>query len=317
MTPRATLARMSLQREKDGAGWPWMFALRRLSVILVLAVAVSSCGTYRGVSEFSVYRDTYARVHGLGNTLLDRLAVHERTLFQIGHPFDPKTHVFNPDHAAYYVEEVDPPLTAASRRTLDAVRTYNDALYGLASGEDAEALAGKLARLGAIGTAAATDVAVLSGAGLVPEVATAIAINKILASLKPLAGEVIGVFMRERFRERLLEQAPTIREALEKVRASAKILFDKEKKSTQAKLNKQKGHHGPDWPEDKTKQLRMSVEVLSTFVILTEASILSLDLSVAAIKSDDDRASLDGLLLVSERLSAALQAARRQLHGGS
>jgi hypothetical protein len=290
-----------------------------IAAALVVAVALSGCATYRGVTEFSAYRDTYAEASAIGNDILDRMAVAERELFAAARPFDPKFTAFEPDLARYYVVAVDPPATAAFRRTVDAVIRYNDALYGFASGEDARALATRLSRLGAVGAGAAADLAVLgrfeaTGAGAA-SVAAAKAVNTALSGLEPLTGELIGFAYRARFRERLLEQAPTIRDAIAQTRAATPKVYDALRFAVVTQVDADPNRLG-QLTEAEIDRIRRANTLVATWVILLDASREALDIAVAAVKRDGGEGSFDGVLLASERLAEAVGAARRNLAGG-
>ena len=62
----------------------------------------------------------------------------ERT---VGSPAQPA--VFDPDNAAYYLDTVDPPITASFRASLKSLKIYNEALVGLTNGEAASVLAAR------------------------------------------------------------------------------------------------------------------------------------------------------------------------------
>ncbi|MFV0475928.1 MAG: hypothetical protein ACK5MQ_17250, partial [Pikeienuella sp.] len=120
------------------------FPPRRVSPCVIALIALSACAPGRGVTEFAAYRDSYMEAAAAGDRVLDEFSAAERALHQVAYPFDPVRGAFDPALAAYYEEAGDPPATAAWRRAMGAVTTYNDALYGLASGEDAAAIAGRI-----------------------------------------------------------------------------------------------------------------------------------------------------------------------------
>lgn len=291
----------------------------RTVAVLLIVVVLGACGTYRGVAEFSSYREAYASAAGVGNSLLDRLAVAERSLYETAHPFHPKRSPFNPELAAYYVEVVDPPATSAYRRTLSAVTAYNDGLHALASGDDAAALAGKITRLSAIGAGAAADAAALAGAGvgsaLPAEVVAAQTVNTVLAALEPLTAQVIAFRTRSEFRTKLVEQAPIIREAIIEVRKSTPKVFDMLRTNVTTAVDADPQRFG-DLTDAERREIRRARTLVATWVVLMDASLAALDVTVKAVEEDAGAGSFDGVLLAGEQLAGAVSAARRNLAGG-
>ena len=292
----------------------------RSAIVAVCAIMLVGC-TYRGVAEFTAYRQSYGAAAEVGNNILDRLAVSERIIYETAYPFDPKLTNFNPANARYYVEAVDPPLSAAYRRTLAAVTEYNDALYGLASGEEAAALAAKITRLSAIGAGAAADLATLGAVGPpssgAAAVATAMSINTILKGLEPLTAELIAFEYRRQFRRKLSEAAPTIRKALEKARLSATTAFEGLRLAIVSRADDDPNRVPPGaLTEAETQQVRRDFELLATWVVLLESASAAFEVAVAAVEEDGGAGTFDGVLLASETLSEALNSARRKLAGG-
>lgn len=297
-----------------------MHLTSKLSVTAVCAILLVGC-TYRGVAEFTAYRQSYGAAAEVGNSILDRLAVSERIIYETAYPFDPKLTNFDPANARYYVEAVDPPLTAAYRRTITAVAEYNDGLYGLASGEEAAALAAKITRLSAIGAGAATDLAALAAVGPTSggaaAVATATSINTILTGLEPLTAGVIAFEYRRQFRRKLIEAAPTIREALEEARVSASTAFDGLQLAILSRADNDQTRVPPGTlTEAESEQIRRDFELLATWVVLLQSASAAFEVAVSAIEEDAGAGTFDGVLLASEQLSEALAAARRKLAGG-
>ena len=281
------------------------------SMAIALAAAVlSACATYEGVAEFTVYRDAYDSAADTGDTILDRLAVAEQKLFAIAYPFDPLRSDFNPDTASYVAASADPPATAAYRRTLQAIESYNEALFGLASGQTADEIAGKIARLGAVGTGAASDIASIVGGGAAT-IAAATAINTVLAGFEPLAAEVIGFGTRDAFREQLVERAPIIREAIGQVRASTVRVFGALRDEVFATATNDPSRTG--LTADELEQIKGYRSLLANWVVLLDASAAAFEVAVIAAQSPGGIGSYDGMLLASENLAAAVRSARTAL----
>jgi hypothetical protein len=293
--------------------------IKRCAFVAAVALMSAGCASYKGVAEFTVYVDSYKAAADLGADILDRVAVGERKLYGYAHPFDPKLTPFDPDVAGYYVTAVDPPATAAYRKTVQAVAAYNEALHGLAGGADAAALAGKITRLSAIGAGAASDLAAIGAAGPTSGgaagVAAATAVNTVLAGLEPLTAEAFGFAFRERYRERLIDQAPTIRKAIAASRSTTPALFDALRFPLITAADADPARRG-QLTAAEAEQIRISNTLLSTWVVLLDASAGALDVAVNAVTRDDGAGSFDGLILASGTLAQAVAAARLNLSGG-
>lgn len=282
---------------------------------LFVTLLVQGCTTYSGVAEFGVYRTTFISAHSAGNEILDRVAVAEREIFNIAYPLDPERTVFDPALASYFVDTVDPPTVAAYRRTLLAVQSYNDALYGLSSGEDASALAGKLTRLGAIGVSAATDAVALTGAGATSGLATLLenanAVNIVLKGLEPLAAQTISFATREEFRKKLIQEKYNIESALILIRKGTPKIFEiLQKQVVLRSQNDQLNYRISESDVKKIKDLRVLVSLL---VILIDTTISSLNTAVESISKESTVSAFEGILLSSENLSATVRQVRLNL----
>ncbi|MDZ7926378.1 MAG: hypothetical protein U5L46_04430 [Agrobacterium sp.] len=114
--------------------------MRQSSILLrnfiIIFLFMPGC-TAVGLREFELYRQAYQIQYVEADLLLADLAKAERNSWQRSHVADRD---FNPDHAAYYIEGAEPPLTGSLRRSLIALKDYNDALVALATGENAESL---------------------------------------------------------------------------------------------------------------------------------------------------------------------------------
>jgi hypothetical protein len=283
------------------------------------ALLLAGCSTYNGIAEFGLYRDTFGRAAAVGDDILDRLAVAERAIHGRAHPFNPRRGDFAPADARYLVAGTDPPVTASYRRTLRAVTTYNEALYGLASGQDAVAIVGRVNRLAAIGAAAAADAAALAAAGptsgLVGTAGIAQGVNLALEGLAPLATQVVAFETRRTFRQRLASQEPVIRRAIAAVRDSTPRMFELLRGNIVGAANAD---------PDRTRLTRAEEEeilrlrlLLANWVMLLDASGAALASASAAAAGEAGSDGFGGLLQASEELAAAVRAARLALAGGT
>jgi hypothetical protein len=275
---------------------------------------LSSCGSHKGVAEFELFRNGYVATYETGDMILDRLAVAEREAFELTDMLNkekektPDLVVFDPKNAAYYSKAVDPPGTAAFRRSLKAVQTYNDALYGLASGQTAEVIAARFSQLGAIGTSATLEASIILGA---PQMASGVtAVNTAIELLKPLGELALDFTTREEFREELLENAHKMQDILDATKKSTPQIFD----MLFAKMiyNSYENNRGLLKEED-VEKVKTTRELMANWVILLEASQLALKETVAAIKKDSGQASLTGIILTASELEAVAREVRQNL----
>lgn len=293
---------------------------RRVLVVLLGAALLlqPGCATYSGVAEFGSYRDAYARAADIGEDILDRLAVAERGIHARAFAFDPRRSRFAVQDARYLVTSTDPPLTAAHRRVLRAVRSYNDALYGLASGQEAAAIVGRVNRLAAIGAAASAAAAAGAAAGPTSGLASAAGlaqgVNEALAGLAPLSVQFVAFETRRRFRERLLAQEPAIRRGITEARDSTPRVFELLRGNIVGAVNADPSRTRlTAAEEEEIRRLRL---LLANWVVLLDASLAALEVASAAVREAPGSGGFDGLLLAGEQLTAAAQAARLALAGG-
>ena len=121
----------------------------RVVFIATLIALLAACVSTATIQQFALYQGAFDKANATANAILDQLAIRERELFLRKHRVgvDVAALDFDPAHASYYVNSVDPPDTAAFRRALATVKTYNDLLYALASGQTAAAITAKLGEL--------------------------------------------------------------------------------------------------------------------------------------------------------------------------
>src|SRR5215469_12296478 len=112
----------------------------------ILALTIAAC-SFGGIVEFESYKASFDKVQATSTSILDQLAQQERWFFFSVNKGARNPIRFDPALARYYTDSVDPPGTASFRAALDTIKTYNDLLYGLESGQTAEALSAKVAAL--------------------------------------------------------------------------------------------------------------------------------------------------------------------------
>ncbi|HEB95617.1 MAG TPA: hypothetical protein ENI96_04205 [Sedimenticola thiotaurini] len=276
----------------------------RIAVLFLFLLLVAGCATQRGITEFTAYRDSYQMTANAGNAILDQLAVAEReTRELVTGPMDTTVKVrFDPAEAGYYSSVSDPPATAALRRALQALELYNDALYGLASGQDAEVLAARLSRLGAIGASAAASIA--GG----PTIATGI--DTAIQDLQPLVTFALGFKTRAEFRNRLLRDADTMRAILRSTRDGTREIYNLLLAKTVSEANASSDGVLSQEQREQAERVRA---LLANWVVLLEGSGAMLEMAVAAMQDTSGRGSSAGLVEIGSRLEAAARETRRNI----
>ena len=272
-------------------------------VLLLPILGLSACTTYRGLAEFDAYRSAFDKSYETGNAVLDLLAQKERSLYLKTYP--PQALAFDPDLASYYVDTVDPPSTAVFRRSLTTVKAYNDVLYGLASGEAAEALSARLLGLGTSVTAAGRETRELLAGGVMPK-AAASTVRTLDARLSA-AGELVTFALKYKsradFRRFALDYHDECQQILLTLREGARdvfpILTAEEVDSITSDM----------------KKIPIYRKLLSDWVLSIDATIVALERVNAALKADASAldASIAGLTRSAIELEAAAGAARKHI----
>lgn len=292
----------------------------RLSSAIIIACTLSSCVANNGIAEFQTYRSAYTSSIEAGQSILDRFAIAELEIHGLMSPKISTTSVsFDPNQSAYYSNAVDPPATAAFRRSLQAVQAYNEALYGLASGQTAEAIAANISDLSAIGASAAGEVggvaaAIVPGAavGVAAFTTAATAVNGVVKTLEPLNTFALGFKTRDEFRKRLLAEATTIDDILETTRNNSSNVFDALlAKTVHNATSFERGNKG--FTADEIKKIEQTRELMSNWVVLLDGTRLALNRAVLASQDTSGSISITGLIVTGTELESAARAVRKNL----
>jgi hypothetical protein len=285
---------------------------RAISVAICLALA--ACGLSQGIAEFEIYRSAFEKTYGTSTAILDQLAVQERELFLRSRRgrVDLSTVRFDPNLATYYTDTTDPPGTAAFRRALETVKAYNDLLYGLASGQTAEALVSKLADLNAkIGAAVGEAGALVGGGAQLELVAATAGLNQIFTEIAPFVRVALKFRAREEFRVFVVQYYPPVRDILGELRQGTRAIFPV---LTAATLRRVRNAPAGTLTADEVKKLETYRKLLADWVILIDATIKSLDAVKAAVEADPTIVgTINGLGAIAVELESASQAARKHL----
>ncbi|WP_321338765.1 hypothetical protein [uncultured Cohaesibacter sp.] len=175
-------------------------------------LALVSCAN--GTREFELYADAFDLQNVTAQQVLDKVASAERAHWARLNDKATGTPRFSADNAAYYVNVGDPPLTASMRKSLRAVKKYNDALIGLANGDSAAKLTTQLSSI-------VINLGEAQSSLLAPSVQGSQQLLNVAKSFSPEVGAAHGVLKlaltaatRDAFRTNLVRAYPEMKKIL-------------------------------------------------------------------------------------------------------
>lgn len=269
-------------------------------MMLTLGTALNGCAT-RGIAEFQLYSQAFDTQYEHGEVILDSLARAERTvvLRRIRHSSEIPD--FNPDQAAYFVETVDPPITGSIRASLKSLKTYNDALGGLANGEAAEVLANRVGTLATnIAGAIAASQAALAGAAAIPGASKLVSESvQALQLAVPIIKEVATFASRCAFRKQLIATYPSMRDLLLALRNGTPAMFEVLKR---ARVQRGSLEEPSGISLDGQAALENERAMLAAWVILLDKTLVAMNAAVVAAMTEVPSADLASLAEASIEL---------------
>jgi len=265
-------------------------ARRHLSALVLLLSGCLTAGCAQGVPQYNVYVLAFNAQYEQGDSVLDIVGQAERAVGS--RQLNPA--VFDPDNSAYYLDTVDPPITASFRASLRSLKTYNEALVGLTNGEAASVLAARVSVL-ANNTAAgisAGSVALGGPAAVVGAEGVVIATTGALKIAEPIFKTAATAASREAFRQELIRAYPEMRMLLVELRKATAPMYQIMRRSLVVR-----GSDETDTGRspDAERVLANKRQLLAGWVLLMDKSLLALDQAVAAAKSSDSAARVSGL----------------------
>ena len=260
-------------------------------VLLLTAPVLTACTS--GIAEFQLYDQAFDAQYEQGAKVLDRVASAERTVVRKRESRRSPGLNYSPDKAAYYVDTGDPPLTGAIRASLKSVKSYNKALSGLANGEAAKVLSGRIGTLTSNLTATAGAFQVAGGGAFLAGG------QAIIERLLPIFEQVLTIANREAFRKQLLKAYPDMRALLVKMRAGTKPMFAIIKRSyvKRGSLGGTDGVPAADVPK-----LKKDRALLAGWVILIDQTLLAMDAAAQSALSDASAPDIASLVETSIEL---------------
>jgi hypothetical protein len=271
-------------------------ALLRSAMVLVVAGAVLGACSY-GAAEFQLYTKAFDAQYEQGQRVLDSVAVAERIVVTRSFKENPRRPAFSPARAAYYLDNVDPPITASIRASLKSLKAYNEALASLANGEAAEAFTNR------VGTLATNVVAAAAAASIAASGRIAIAgADKLvgdsagyLAEALPYVKAIAVFASREAFKRELSRTYPAMKGLVLTLRDGTPAMF--------LMLRQSRTNVEQDFMSaESLAVLKKDREALAGWVLLLDQTLVAMDAAVEAVLSNATSADLATLTEASVEL---------------
>jgi hypothetical protein len=276
---------------------------------------VAAACSFSGIVEFEAYKSAFDKTHATAQSILDQLAVQERALFLKVNKSARSPVKFNPALARYFTDSVDPPGTQSYRAALDTIKAYNDLLYGLETGQTAEAMTAKISSLESslVGATNSTAALFAAGTAVTPQVTAAITtLDTLFKTLLPFIKSGLKFRSRQEFQSFLISAYPTVRELLVELRAGTATIFPVLTAATIARSIRDPTSGA--LTSDETAKIDAYRRLLADWVILIEASIKALDQAkVAAETGPTVGGSITGLTAIATEMDSVAQSARKHL----
>ncbi|MFO1080243.1 MAG: hypothetical protein U1E23_06375 [Reyranellaceae bacterium] len=270
--------------------WAWLWTAIASALLLLGA------GCTQAVPEFVLYVQAFDAQYEQGNAVLDIVGNAERTVALRKVKIDT---TFNPNGAAYFLDGIDPPITASLRTSLRTLKSYNDALGGLASGEAADTLAVRLGAVTTNGAAGLSALAAAAGPAAALEAGAFVAGAKAaLDTAMPLLKAAATAANREEFRRQLVLAHDPMRDLLQAMRAATPAMYELMIRSQVQRGNLDSASGIPPEGESRLSKQR---ELLAAWVVLMDKTLVALDHAAAAASARG------GALPVAEMTDISIQ----------
>ncbi|MBB4229332.1 hypothetical protein [Rhizobium mongolense] len=274
--------------------------------MVILCLVVSGCAN-RGHVEFQAYSTAFDLQYQQADKILERLAIAERRNYKIAYPNDPLK--FDYSRAAYYLDTVEPPLTASLRKSLLTIQAYNAALLSLANGESADAYVAKVAAAISDATAAvAASQIAFKGPGQTKAAEALVAsVGNQLAFAVPGLRTAANLRGQQAFRMLLQETHPYMEKALATLIKGTPTFYE----VLAFAKGKTSGRPGDPYTSDDIKALENEQAELAGWVLTLEATRKALNAAANAAASRADinitvlAASASDMKVLAEQLKAA------------
>lgn len=267
-------------------------AKRCLSGLALLLLGCLAAGCAQAVPEYNFYAQAFNAQYEQGEAVLDILSGAERTV--VVRRLDRQNTPFRPDNAAYYLDNVDPPITASFRASVRTLKTYNEALAALANGEAANALTARMAALTSNVTdgVAAGSVALGGPAAAAGAQAAVAGVAGALEVAKPIFNMAATAASREAFRQQLVAGYPAMRGLIVELRKATPEMYEMMERS----LVRRGSDESPTGLSlDADRVLAKNRQLLAAWVLLMDKSLVALAQAVAAADGNNSAMRIAGL----------------------
>jgi hypothetical protein len=267
-------------------------AKRYLSGLALLLFGCLAAGCTQAVPQYNLYAQAFNAQYEQGEAVLDILSGAERTV--VVRRLDRQNTPFRPDNAAYYLDNVDPPITASFRASVRTLKVYNEALAGLANGEAANALTARMATLASSVTdgVAAGSVALGGPAAAAGAQAAVAGVAGALEVAKPIFNLAATAASREAFRQQLIAGYPAMRGLIIELRKATPEMYEMMERS----LVRRGSDESPTGLSlDADRVLAKNRQLLAAWVLLMDKSLVALAQAVAAADSNNSAMRVAGL----------------------
>lgn len=279
--------------QSPGAGRHWRVVVSRFLIALSCCALVTACS--RGAAEFQLYVKAFDEQYDHGQRILDSLARAERIV--VKRNLGESARTFTPDKARYYLDNVDPPITASMRASVKSLKDYNLALAALANGEAAEALTNRLSSLTANLAGAISSAAVAMNSPIpVPGLQTFIRESQgHLSAAFPIIQQIAVWASREAFRRELVRTYPAMRGLVQELRKGTPQFF--------LVLYQSRTSKEQDRPSaEAMSAIEKDREAMAGWVLLLDQTLAAMDAAVEAALSDSPSGDLAALAELSIEL---------------
>lgn len=286
--------------------------MRQLIAIFAFVFLIG-CASTVAVQEFEVYKSAFDKTNEASTAILDQLALQERALFLRRYKYARSATRFDPEFARFYTDSVDPPGTAAFRGALQVIKTYNDLLYGLESGQTAQALAAKLSTMesatsGSI-VAVAGTASMVSGVNGASFTASMAAFDKIFQALLPFIQLGLKYRTQEEFRTFLVQNYEPVRSLLWHLRSDTLVIFPVLTAASVREFNV-----GGTMSAEDSKRIETYRKLLADWVVLLETTIKALDRAKATAEAQPTLVdNVTGLTSYAIEMETAAKSAKTHL----
>ncbi|MCA6115491.1 hypothetical protein J6524_11380 [Bradyrhizobium sp. WSM 1738] len=254
------------------------FAWSRVSHLLPLVlIPLGLIGCAQGAAEFQLYVKAFDGQYEQAQRVFDAMAHAERVVVKR----NLVSNEFRPAQAAYYLDNVDPPVTSSIRNSLKSLKNYNDAMAALQNGEAANALVNRAGTIATnvVAAIASTQVALGGPAAQIGATKLIGDSDGILKTVLPILQPLVTAASREAFRQQLVLAYPSMKELVITLRDNTPVIFALFKRSHQSIEERRPS-------KDAFLAMEKDREMLAGWVLLLDQTLITMEAAAAAAMSD-------------------------------